>query len=44
MSATIPTKDVGEVKVRKCCGDSVWQLEDGIEEWAKIDGGIRDGR
>jgi len=37
MSVTILTKDVGEVKDRRCYADFKWGLEDGIEQWIKRD-------
>lgn len=37
MSVTIPTKNVGAVRDRKCCGECQWQLEDGIENYIKKD-------
>lgn len=40
MRVTIPTKDVGPVRDRRCCGEAVWTLEDGIEEWIKRDMGV----
>lgn len=36
------TRDVGEVRERRCCGEAVWMLEDGIEEWIKRDLGVED--
>lgn len=42
MSVTIPTKDIGHVRDRKCSGEAVWTLEDGIERWIKRDLGVDD--
>jgi len=28
-------RDVDKDKDRRCCCDSMWQLEDGIEKWIK---------
>lgn len=41
MSVTIISKDVGDVRdvYRKEC-ECVWQLEDGNEEWIKLNVGI----
>lgn len=43
MSVTILSKDVGDVRdvYRKECG-FVWGLEDGIEEYIKLNMGIRE--
>ena len=35
MSVTIISKDVGDVKDRRCCGEVVWGLEDGIADYIK---------
>ncbi len=40
MSVTIPTRNVGQVKDRRSCGEAVWTLEDGIEKWIKKDLGV----
>jgi len=40
MSVTVITKDVGEVRDRRCCGGFEWQLEDGIQEFLKRDMGV----
>lgn len=37
---TVPTRDIGEVRERRCCGEVVWGLEDGIEEWVIGDLGV----
>ena len=41
MSVTIPTKDVGEVKVKRHPINHQWQLEDGIAEHIKKDLGVQ---
>lgn len=42
MRVTIPTKDVGEVRERKCCGEVVKTDEDRIEDYIKRELGIRE--
>lgn len=36
---TIYSKDIGEVRDKRCCDEAVWGLEDGVEEWIKKDMG-----
>jgi hypothetical protein len=35
MSVTVPTKDVGETRVKRCCGKYIKTDEDRIEEYIK---------
>ena len=42
MSVTIYSKDIGEVKNKKCYSEVLWQLEDGIEKWIKNDLEVRE--
>ena len=40
MKITIHTKDIGEVRDRRCYGEVVCTLEDRIEKWIKRDLGV----